>query len=66
MQLLVIQFTIKIFHIGFMQVLAVVVEISTFETFKNIKIVLFVKKMDKHNFVFIILVMSVSVYNLYV
>jgi len=38
MQLLVIQFTIKIFHIGFMQVLIIVVEISMFKTFKILKL----------------------------
>ena len=34
MQLLVIQYTMKMLHIGFMQVLTLVVEISTFKVFK--------------------------------
>jgi len=38
MQLLVIQFKIKIFHIGFMQVLITVVPISMFKTFKTLKL----------------------------
>jgi hypothetical protein len=37
-QLLVIQFNIKIFHIGFMQVLAIVVEISKFKNLKLLKL----------------------------
>jgi len=38
MQLLVIQFKSKIFHIGFMQVLAIIVEISVCEIFKILKL----------------------------
>jgi len=37
MQLLVIQFKIKTFHIGFTQVLTIVVEISMFKIFKILK-----------------------------
>jgi hypothetical protein len=37
MQLLVKQFTIKMFHTGFMEVLTITVEISIFNVFKNIK-----------------------------
>jgi hypothetical protein len=37
MQLLVIQFTIKMFHIGFMQVFTIFIEISMFKTFKTLK-----------------------------
>jgi len=37
MQLLVIQLKIKIFHVGFMHVLAIVVEISMFKIFKILK-----------------------------
>jgi len=38
MQILVIQFKIKIFHVGFMQVLTIVVEISMFKIFKKLKL----------------------------
>jgi len=38
MQLLVIQFKIKIFHKGFMQVLTVLVAISMFKPFKILKL----------------------------
>jgi len=37
MQLLVIQFTVNIFDIGFIQVLTTVVEISVFKIFKILK-----------------------------
>jgi len=37
LQLLVIQYTIKMLYIGFMQVLTIVVEISVFKFFKILK-----------------------------
>ena len=40
MQLLVMQFKIKTFHIGFMKVLVILIEISILQNLQNIKIVL--------------------------
>jgi hypothetical protein len=64
MQLLVIQFTVKIFHMGFMQVL--VLQSLKSQYYKNINIVLFYNKMGSNLFVATFFMKSVYVVDVYI